>query len=78
MTTSTTGIKLDESTKQRIKAAAAALDRTPHWLMKHAIATFLAKVEAGATLEELVEPRLLASDTEKNSVMLRRRINEGV
>nr|WP_289812822.1 hypothetical protein [Pseudomonas alliivorans] len=41
MKTSTTGVKLDAATKERLKAAAAVLDRTPHWLMKHAIVTLI-------------------------------------
>jgi predicted transcriptional regulator len=42
----TTGIKLDEGTKARLKRLGKLKDRTPHWLMKQAIAEFLDREEA--------------------------------
>jgi RHH-type proline utilization regulon transcriptional repressor/proline dehydrogenase/delta 1-pyrroline-5-carboxylate dehydrogenase len=46
----TMGVKIDKKTRQRLIIAAASLERTPHWLMKHAIVDWLEKVEAGADL----------------------------
>ncbi len=41
----TQGIKLDDETQQRLKALAAKRDRTPHWLMRTAIESYLAREE---------------------------------
>src|SRR5471032_2986075 len=53
MATTTLGVKLDDPTRERLKAAATSIDRTPHWLIKHAIFNYLEKLEGGATLTEL-------------------------
>lgn len=42
----TTGIKLDEETKARLKRLGKLKDRTPHWLMKQAISEFLDREES--------------------------------
>ncbi|PHX41546.1 proline dehydrogenase, partial [Pseudomonas syringae pv. syringae] len=47
------GVKLDDPTRERLKAAAHSIDRTPHWLIKQAIFNYLEKLESGATLLEL-------------------------
>lgn len=39
------GIKLDDTTRQRLKTLAAQRNRSPHWLMKAAIEEYLAKEE---------------------------------
>ncbi len=45
-TVSTTqGIKLDDVTSSRLKTLAAKRDRSPHWLMRKAIETYLAREE---------------------------------
>lgn len=41
----TQGIKLDEDTQTRLKALGAKRDRSPHWLMKAAIETYLEREE---------------------------------
>ncbi len=41
----TLGIKLDETTKARLKALGALRDRSPHWLMKAAIERYLDEEE---------------------------------
>jgi predicted transcriptional regulator len=76
MATSTVGIKLDASTKDRLKTAAAELDRTPHWFMRQAIMMLITKVEGGAGIEAIVYAHQLEADTQKNSVTLRNRLNE--
>ncbi|QHM71438.1 trifunctional transcriptional regulator/proline dehydrogenase/L-glutamate gamma-semialdehyde dehydrogenase [Mixta intestinalis] len=48
MGTTTMGVKLDESTRDRIKLAAQQIDRTPHWLIKQAIFNYLQQLEQGA------------------------------
>ena len=53
MATTTLGVKLDDPTRERLKAAAQSIDRTPHWLIKQAIFNYLEKLEGGATLSEL-------------------------
>ena len=47
MATTTLGVKLDEATRDRLKQAAQTLDRTPHWLIKQAIFTYLEQLERG-------------------------------
>ncbi len=37
----TQGIKLDDETQKRLKALAIKRDRSPHWLMRTAIETYL-------------------------------------
>ncbi|WP_411563917.1 trifunctional transcriptional regulator/proline dehydrogenase/L-glutamate gamma-semialdehyde dehydrogenase [Pseudomonas shirazensis] len=53
MATTTLGVKLDDPTRERLKAAAQSIDRTPHWLIKQAIFNYLEKLEGGATLHEI-------------------------
>lgn len=44
--TATRGIKLDAQTHARLQALAELRDRSPHWLMKTAIAEYLDREEA--------------------------------
>ena len=41
----TQGIKLDEETKERLKALGDLRDRSPHWLMRTAILEYLEREE---------------------------------
>jgi predicted transcriptional regulator len=43
--TTTIGIKLDEGTRERLKALGSARQRSPHWLMREAIREYLDKEE---------------------------------
>ena len=52
MATTTLGVKLDEATRDRLKQAAQTIDRTPHWLIKQAIFTYLEQLERGLTPPE--------------------------
>ena len=45
MGTTTMGVKLDDATRERIKSAATRIDRTPHWLIKQAIFSYLEQLE---------------------------------
>ena len=58
MGTTTMGVKLDDATRERIKSAATRIDRTPHWLIKQAIFSYLEQLENSNTLPEL--PALLS------------------
>ena len=42
----TTGIKIDAETKERLKHLGKVKNRTPHWLMKQAIFEFLEREES--------------------------------
>lgn len=57
----TLGVKLDDLTRERLKSAAASIDRTPQWLIKQALFNYLEKLEGGATLDELIGPHLIDS-----------------
>lgn len=41
----TMGIKLDQETRDRLKALGKVKERTPHWLMVHAIREYLDREE---------------------------------
>jgi len=71
---STTGIKLDAPTKERIRKAAGSLDRTPHWFMKKAVMYWLERVEAGAGVAEMLNEVELEDDDRLNSVLTRQRL----
>ncbi len=45
MSTTTVGVKLDEGTRERLRQAASSIDRTPHWLIKQAIFSYLERLE---------------------------------
>ena len=47
MATTTLGVKLDDASRDRLKRAAQSIDRTPHWLIKQAIFTYLEQIERG-------------------------------
>ncbi|POP49124.1 bifunctional proline dehydrogenase/L-glutamate gamma-semialdehyde dehydrogenase PutA [Superficieibacter electus] len=64
MGTTTMGVKLDDATRERIKAAANRIDRTPHWLIKQAIFNYLERLENNEPVAEL--PALLDAATEQD------------
>jgi len=47
MATTTLGVKLDDATRERLKQAAQAIERTPHWIIKQAIFNYLEQIEGG-------------------------------
>ncbi|MTC79994.1 trifunctional transcriptional regulator/proline dehydrogenase/L-glutamate gamma-semialdehyde dehydrogenase [Providencia sp. wls1916] len=51
--TTTMGVRLDEETRDRIKAAAQRLDRTSHWLIKQAIYNYLGQLDNNQIIPEL-------------------------
>ncbi|PLV47016.1 trifunctional transcriptional regulator/proline dehydrogenase/L-glutamate gamma-semialdehyde dehydrogenase [Erwinia sp. B116] len=64
MGTTTMGVKLDDATRERIKQAAAQIDRTPHWLIKQAIFNYLQQLEQGNSQPELAAPDAAAEGDE--------------
>ncbi|WP_444758068.1 ribbon-helix-helix protein, CopG family [Pseudomonas sp. A014] len=76
MNSSTAGIKLDSMTKERIRKAAASLDRTPHWFMKKAVLHWLEKVEGGSSVEDMSPACDLDADEYLNSVSSRQKLAE--
>ncbi|RLM21557.1 trifunctional transcriptional regulator/proline dehydrogenase/L-glutamate gamma-semialdehyde dehydrogenase [Brenneria alni] len=68
MGTTALGVKLDEATSDRIKAAARRLDRTPYWLIKQAIFSYLERLESGTDTPEIPQPAV-SSQTEAEEIM---------
>ncbi len=52
----TIGIKVDETLRERIRAAADQVGRTPHWLLKQAALLYVDAIERGATTIRLAPP----------------------
>ncbi|MBS0303559.1 MAG: trifunctional transcriptional regulator/proline dehydrogenase/L-glutamate gamma-semialdehyde dehydrogenase, partial [Proteobacteria bacterium] len=48
MSTTTIGIKVDDALRERIRASAQQLGRTPHWLLKQAVVQYVDALERGA------------------------------
>ncbi|MCE1782516.1 hypothetical protein LWT85_27455, partial [Enterobacter hormaechei] len=73
MGSTTMGVKLDEATRDRIKAAAQRIDRTPHWLIKQAIFNYLERLENDEQIAELSsnqdvkEEKIIAEETVTDS-----------
>ena len=51
-------VKLDEATYDRLKALGATRKRSPHWLMKEAIAQFLEREEEAERIRQDTLDRL--------------------
>lgn len=68
MASTTMGVKLDEATRDRIKAAAQRVDRTPHWLIKQAIFNYLERLENNSELPELPMAQT-SSSSEADDIM---------
>ena len=52
----TFGVKLDETTQQRLKAVAKGLDRAPHWVIKTALTDYLNREEAALRRGKRMKP----------------------
>jgi predicted transcriptional regulator len=50
--TATTTLKLDEELKDRVRRLAESQRRTPHWLMREAIADYVARAERRETFKQ--------------------------
>lgn len=53
MATTTLGVKVDETLRERLKLAAARLGCTPHWLHKQALASYVDAIERGQLPAEI-------------------------
>ncbi|MDN5843416.1 MAG: hypothetical protein L0H54_08230, partial [Alcaligenaceae bacterium] len=53
MATVTLGVKIDEALRERLKASAARLGCTPHWLHKQALLAYIDAIERGQTPAEI-------------------------
>ena len=51
-TTSTTSLKLDTETKERVQRLASARRRSPHWLMREAISQYVEREEKRETFRQ--------------------------
>lgn len=71
MSSTTLGIKVDKTVRERLRDAAKALGCSPHWLHKQALLVTLEKIEKGHIPPELRQARgETASDVEEDAVML--------
>ncbi|MYN14703.1 trifunctional transcriptional regulator/proline dehydrogenase/L-glutamate gamma-semialdehyde dehydrogenase [Pusillimonas sp. TS35] len=52
MATTTLGVKVDESLRERLRLAAARVGCTPHWLHKQALLSYIEAVERGQVLPQ--------------------------
>ena len=52
MVNSTTSLKLDSSTKERIQRLASARRRSPHWIMREAVEQYLEREEKRELLRQ--------------------------
>ena len=59
MPATTLGVKLDEATRERLKQAARTIDRTPHWVIKQAVFSYLERLETHGMPPELAAAREL-------------------
>src|SRR5690606_2331703 len=53
MATTTLGVKVDETLRQRLKAAADKLGCTPHWLHKQALLSYIDAIEHGRLPDDI-------------------------
>lgn len=54
---STTSIKLDDDLRQRLQKLAEVRQRTPHWLMKQAIAEYVSREEDDEEVRAMLQSR---------------------
>lgn len=70
MASTTMGVKLDEATRERLKIAASKLGRTPHWLIRQAIFSYLGQLEQNSNAPETVNTLTDAlTEAEENPVI---------
>ncbi|MBL4855128.1 MAG: ribbon-helix-helix protein, CopG family [Robiginitomaculum sp.] len=57
MANTTVGIRLDDNTQARLKKLGNSRDRSPHYLMKEAVASYLKREEAVEAEKALLKSR---------------------
>ncbi len=65
MAATTLGIKVDDALRGRLKQAAESLGRTPHWLIKQAIAAMLDRLDGGHSAFD--SPREITADVTREA-----------
>ena len=67
MASTTIGVKIDDGLRTRLKTAAEAMGRSPHWLIKQSILSVLERIERGDGVDDLLVDRRAGaeSDTER-------------
>ena len=55
-----TSLKLDNDTRERVRAAAERRERTPHWIMKKAVEEYLERDEARESFRREAQASLAA------------------
>lgn len=72
MSTTTLGVKVDETFRDRLKTAAQKLNCTPHWLHKQALLSYLDRIERGelpAEIQRMSEDAASAAGEEPLAAM---------
>ena len=54
MASTTIGVKIDDGLRTRLKTAAEAMGRSPHWLIKQSILSVLERIERGDGVDDLL------------------------
>ena len=54
MASTTIGVKIDDGLRARLKSAAEAMGRSPHWLIKQSILSVLERIERGDGVDDLL------------------------
>ena len=54
MASTTIGVKIDDGLRTRLKSAAEAMGRSPHWLIKQSILSILERIERGDAVADLL------------------------
>ncbi|MFM0565733.1 trifunctional transcriptional regulator/proline dehydrogenase/L-glutamate gamma-semialdehyde dehydrogenase, partial [Paraburkholderia sediminicola] len=55
----TLGVKVDDNLRSRLKRAATSIERTPHWLIKQAMVSYVEQIENGVVPQELLGAQAL-------------------
>lgn len=55
MASVTIGVKVDEALRERLRTAALRVSRTPHWLHKQALTSYVERIERGEIPPELIQ-----------------------
>ena len=68
MASVTIGVKVDEALRERLRHAALRVSRTPHWLHKQALTSYLERLERGEIPPELVHGDLAGMVGEDDTI----------
>ena len=68
MASVTIGVKVDEALRERLRNAALRVSRTPHWLHKQALTSYLERLERGEIPPELAQSDLVGMVGEEDVI----------